>query len=128
MLPSQPSRYVIAPLLYSSRMDTAHRYHLVLVTFGLSPQSLRSSVVVQPTGPRHSRVGYAEVSVNGGTMLFRLLTKLAELLLFQLIDAAGKVGAKVAEGLETHELAAAVAEREAEADGLVSVFPKNCTS
>ena len=61
-------------------------------------------------------------------MLFRLLTKLAELLLFQLIDAAGKVGAKVAEGLETHELAAAVAEREAEADGLVSVFPKNCTS
>ena len=41
---------------------------------------------------------------------------------------AGEVGAKVAEGLETHELAAAVAEREAEADGLVSVFPKNCTS
>ena len=40
---------------------------------------------------------------------------------------AGEVGAKVAEGLETHELATAVAEREDGADGLVSAFPKNRT-
>ena len=61
----------------------------------------------------------------------RLPTKLAEpLLLLVPVDVdpapavAGEVGAKVAEGLEMHELAAAVAEREDGADGLMSAFPE----